>query len=98
MIAVKWDNSQQTIIRLDYAAPVADWDEYDNAVEECYKMVAETPHPVAIIHNAGDTAMPQRQPYSAFTVSRRADASKCLYGNRSHRLKCVCADGCFACT
>ena len=25
MIAVKWDNSQQTIIRLDYAAPVADW-------------------------------------------------------------------------
>ena len=25
-------------------------------------MVAETPHPVAIIHNAGDTAMPKGNP------------------------------------
>ena len=33
MIEVYWDNDEQTIIRLDYADPVADWDEYRVAIK-----------------------------------------------------------------
>ena len=34
MIQVSWDNSEKTVIRLDYFAPITSWDEYQNAVKE----------------------------------------------------------------
>lgn len=58
MIKVEWDNNEKTVIRLDYIAPIASWDEYHNAVKESYAMAKTQSHKVHFIHNPGSAAMP----------------------------------------
>jgi hypothetical protein len=58
MITVEWDNTQKTVIRLDYFEPIASWDEYQNAVKKSYEMARSQATNVYIIHNPGKTAMP----------------------------------------
>ena len=68
-ISVIWDDAQKTTIRLDYAAPVLSWAEYDSAVDTSYQLARSVPYEVCIIHNPGSVDMPKG---SAFPHLRRA--------------------------
>jgi|GEM_PF-3321745 len=58
MIDVVWDNPEQTIIRLDYYAPIASWEEYREAVNQAHRMARSINDTVHIIHNPGHVQMP----------------------------------------
>lgn len=68
-ISVIWDDEQKMTIRLDYAAPVLSWAEYDSAVDASYQLARSVLHEVCIIHNPGSVDMPKG---SAFPHLRRA--------------------------
>lgn len=72
MIQVNWDNSEKTVIRLDYFAPIASWDEYQNAVKDSFEMAKSQSHIVHFIHNPGSAAMPAG---NAIAQIRRAISS-----------------------
>lgn len=59
MIEVRWDNAEETIIRLDYADPVSNWEEYHGAMKTAYQWVRSKPHTIHMIHNPGNTKMPK---------------------------------------
>ena len=69
MITVYWNNPEENIIRLDYADPVATWDEYDNAVKQWHNMIRSKSGVVHTIHNPGSAKMPNG---NAFMHVRRA--------------------------
>jgi hypothetical protein len=69
MINVYWNNPEESIIRLDYADPVASWDEYDNAVKQWHNMIRSKSGVVHTIHNPGSAKMPSG---NAFMHVRRA--------------------------
>ena len=57
-IMVSWDNEEKTAIRLDFSGQW-NWEEYDDAIDTAYFMIAEIGHKVDIITNlARDSAVP----------------------------------------
>jgi hypothetical protein len=57
-ITVSWDNEQKTAIRLDFSGQWS-WEEYDDAVDMAYFMVADIGHKVDVITNlARDASVP----------------------------------------
>jgi len=57
-ITITWDNEDRTILRLDFAG-MWSWEEYDEAVDSAYIMIAQSGHKVDIITNLSrDTILP----------------------------------------
>lgn len=59
MINVRWLDTDENIIQIDYFAPVESWGEYDDAIDRCYEMARSRPGSVYLIHHAGSTPMPE---------------------------------------
>lgn len=55
-INVTWDNDNRTAIRLDFNGQW-NWEEYDDAIDSAYFMIAEVGHKVNIITNLSRDAM-----------------------------------------
>lgn len=62
MIQIYWLNDEQTILRLDYEAPITSWDEYQAAIDRSCEIAQQVSHPVSMIHNPGKIAMPSGNP------------------------------------
>ncbi len=57
-ITVTWDNVERTTIRLDFAGEW-NWEEYDDATDMAYFMIAEVGHKVDLITNLSrDVGLP----------------------------------------
>jgi hypothetical protein len=66
VIEVYWKDDSETIVQLDYYAPVVSWAE---AVDESVEMAKVKAYTVHFLHNPGNTPMPRGNP---LTELRRA--------------------------
>jgi hypothetical protein len=69
VIEAYWADADETIVQLDYYAPVVSWAEYHQAVDESIEMAKVKTHAVHFLHNPGNTPMPRGNP---LTELRRA--------------------------
>src|SRR5258707_12134763 len=57
-IEVRWDNKEQTIVRMNIDPPVT-WSEFDTAVDESVQMAKSVPHLVFVVLQPNNIPMPR---------------------------------------
>jgi hypothetical protein len=60
-IDVKWDDAEQTIIRMDYSPPVS-WEMFDSAMNRVVHLADSVNHRVDLLGNSGTVPMPHGSP------------------------------------
>ena len=60
-IHVRWENKEQTIVRLDFVSPVS-WEIFQAAIDETVSLVASVNHRVDILSIPGEVPMPPGSP------------------------------------
>lgn len=61
-LTVNWDNEAKTVILITMISPLANWQEFDNAVDEAVALAASVTHPLGVISHAGSIPMPRGVP------------------------------------